>query len=261
MSLSVLASLALMLLLFSSIIHVIVLFLPAWVQLGVYVPFSVTEIGGAEGGGEGGEEGGIGGGEGLEMFSNGTTAAVDVHADSEEDPFIDVHGPRVFVNIRLGLWEWCQQFQEVTPDCQEPGYVGGVRAMGVVVLFTLPLSFLLLSYAACLQPAQCQKTRRLTLLAFLCCLFNGLLLLVAVATYGVLTRREIRAMLLQIGDGGQEGEGEGEDGRSFLGWAFGAEGVTCALVSLAALCLGLHLRHGPKGAASSTTTTEFQLVV
>ncbi|KAL8565019.1 hypothetical protein ACOMHN_003395 [Nucella lapillus] len=278
MSLPVLCSLSLMLLLFSSILHIVAIILPAWIQFGLFVPVSLTTIGEeGRGGGEGGARGGReeesffsnvttapvkerGGGEEEYFFSNITTAPVKERGGGggEEESFFsnvtaapvsmaenleDYQGPMVFITIRLGLWEWCGQFRQMNPHCQEPGFVGGVEAVALLALFTLPLSFLLLACAACMDSHQhCPNKRPLLVrLSLLSAAFSGVLLLMAVTTYGVLAKREVSAMLLQIG--------EHKELRTFLGWAFGAEAVTVTLACLAAFCLVLYsLRQAPKAA-------------
>ena len=57
----------------------------------------------------------------------------------------------------------------------------------------------------------------------------GASLLVSVATFAVLTKREVSEMLTQIGERTE---------LTYLGWAYGADVVACLLVIVAATCLG-----------------------
>ena len=75
---------------------------------------------------------------------------------------------------------------------------------------------------------------------------SATIVLVAVATYAVLTRREVDHLMSLIGETAE---------LPYLGWAFGADVVSSILVAVAAIFICIDLRHSPK------TSHQFQLVV
>ncbi|KAK7113001.1 uncharacterized protein [Littorina saxatilis] len=219
MPLTVLCSLALMLQLMSGLLHFVSLVTSAWVQVGVFVPVQTgpTPPTAARAGGRG--------------------------AGNGSDPLPSPDSVE-FVKVRLGLWEWCQQFQEVTPNCQTPGFLAGVEVLAVVASFTLPVAFILLLYTACLQLGT-RKRRIVTIINLVISAVSGILLLVAVVMYAVLTRREVARMMSMIGK---------DPELSYLGWSYGAEVVASLLVCVSALFVCIHLRRYPKA------PPQFQLV-
>ena len=70
--------------------------------------------------------------------------------------------------------------------------------------------------------------------------------MVAVATYAILTRREVTHLMSLIGEDAE---------LPYLFWAFGADVVSSILVGLAAIFISIDLQH------SSKSSHQFHLVV
>lgn len=215
MALKMLGSLALMLQLVASALHLVSLATPAWIQVSVDLPPFDPKA-------ESGHN---------ESSSNhNDTYAVSLVATE------NVYRGG-YLRIRLGVLEWCQQFRLLSSTCHESDFLTVVRVLACCVLVTLGLALVAMLYTACLDVGR----RRYRHICLASCFFSGLsalMTLTVVATYSIYSQREVSRMMT---------ERELPSQLLFLGWAFGAIVVSGILESLAAALILSDLRRNGSG--------------
>lgn len=204
MALSVLCSLGLMLQLMATLLHIVSIATPGWVQFGVFVPARTRP-------------------------NNNSTVPVG------RAP-VPYYGPRKFVQLRLGLWDWCEQFDEVSAECQEPEFLPGVGFLAVVAFFSLLLCLALLLSTGFLHPHN-NRRRPLTIASLVISVATTVVLLVLAAVYAIGTGQEVEKLMHEASVTSEI---------RYLGWAFGTEVVSTLLIGLAALFICIDLRHSRK---------------
>lgn len=103
MHLSVLSSLALMLVLMSTLLHLVAMFTRGWVRVGIMLPATYTRP--------------------DATYLEHTQALDKVPASSSDWLAPEAHGGHAhFLLLRLWMWTWCQDLQQLSPpQCQTPG--------------------------------------------------------------------------------------------------------------------------------------------